>query len=188
MNTENKIEALLFALGEPLTQKQIATHLDLSIDEVREGLENLQHKYTTSGIVLIETSGVYTLGTHPDLAVFFDTLRKNELGGELSKASLETLTIILYKNGATRSEIDYIRGVNSTFILRNLTLRGLIEKREYTNDSRKIFYVPTVDTLAYMGVTRVEDLPDFENLSKILSEKNALLKEEVQLESNDNTI
>lgn len=98
-------------------------------------------------------------------------MRKEELSKDLSKASLETITIILYKNGATRSEIDYIRGVNSSFILRNLAIRGLVEKVPSPDDSRKITYRPTFDLLSYMGVTRIEEIKEFANYHSILEQQ-----------------
>ena len=102
-------------------------------------------------------------------------MKKEELSRELSKASLETLTIILYTDGVTRSEIDFIRGVNSSFILRNLSVRGLIEKSD-AKEGRRNAYYPTLDTLAYMGVTRREELPDFDNLhTKFMTELQAAL-------------
>jgi segregation and condensation protein B len=96
-----------------------------------------------------------------ELSAIIESLRKDEITKELSKATLETLSIILYKNGVTRSEIDYIRGVNSSFILRNLLIRGLISKESDLKDIRRMLYKPTIETLAYMGVTRIEDLPDY---------------------------
>ena len=62
----------------------------------------------------------------------------SEFDSELSKASLETLSIIIYKNTASRAEIDYIRGVNSSFILRNLLVRGLIEREAQRGEDRKL--------------------------------------------------
>ena len=81
---------------------------------------------------------------------------------DLSKATLETLSIVLYKNGATRAEIDYIRGVNSTFSLRALSVRGLVEKIQDPSDNRRFIYKPTFELLSFMGVTKVEELPEYE--------------------------
>ena len=68
------------------------------------------------------------LGTAPQMSATVETLTKEELMKDLGKAGLETISIILYKGPISRAEIDYIRGVQSNFILRNLLVRGLIEK------------------------------------------------------------
>lgn len=171
MTLDSKIEALLFAHNESLSIPKLSKLLGVSDGEIRGAIVTLTEKLTSRGIVLIESSNGYILGTHPELAPLFEQMRKEELGNELSKASLETLAIILYKEGATRSDIDYIRGVNSTFILRNLTMRGLIEKREHPDDSRKILYIPTPDVMRYMGITNTKELPDYETVVSGLTER-----------------
>jgi segregation and condensation protein B len=115
------------------------------------------------------------LGVAPELAPIIESIRKEELVKDLSKASLDTLSIILYKNGVSRSEIDYIRGVNSSFIIRNLLVRGLIEKVIDEKDTRRNLYRPSFDALSYMGVTSVENLPNFEN---VRNELDNVLKQE----------
>jgi segregation and condensation protein B len=97
----------------------------------------------------------------------------------LTKSSLETLSIVLYKNGVSRSEIDYIRGVNSSFILRNLIVRGLIEKITDPKDSRRLLYRPTFDALSFMGITSIEQLP---NYSEVITQLQEVIKQE---EKND---
>ncbi len=177
MTIEQQLEAILFALGEPLTVAQLVTLTKASADEVTAGLTQLKEALAPRGIQLVQSHQGYTLGTHPDASPLLDTIRKDELGKDLSKASLETLAIILYYNGATRSDIDFIRGVNSNFILRNLVMRGLIERTEYAEDSRKSFYVPTVDLMNHLGITSIADLPDYESIHKMFTERNtALLK------------
>ena len=102
------------------------------------------------------------LGTSPELSELMETLAKEELSGELSKASLETLTIILYRGPVGKQEIDYIRGVNSGYTLRSLLIRGLAERLENPSDRRTYLYKPTFDLLSYMGIKRLEDLPDYQ--------------------------
>ena len=168
-----KIEALLFFKGEPISIKKIGEILDASEEEVENALQILVENKKGSGLVIIRTDSEVALGTSPLASEFLEALRKDELTKELSKAALETLSIILYKQGISRSEIDYIRGVNSSFILRNLLIRGLIEKAQDKNDSRKNIYLPSVDTLRFMGVTNVSELPNYnevvEELQKALT-------------------
>jgi segregation and condensation protein B len=177
MNKKNLVEALLFLKGESLTKKYIMDTVSVTEDELKTIIGELHTTFSNqSGIVILESESEIALGTNPLLAESIDTIDKKERGGELSKASLETLAVILYKNGATRSEIDYVRGVNSSFILRNLSLRGLVEKKENSKDSRSYIYAPTVDTLRFLGITAVEQLPEYtetlEKISTVFSSKN----------------
>ena len=95
-----------------------------------------------------------------------ENLQKEELNKDLSKSSLETLSIILYKNGASRAEIDNIRGVNSSFTLRVLSMRGLVERITDPNDSRRYIYKPSLGLLSYMSVTSIEELPEYSEINK----------------------
>jgi len=72
------------------------------------------------------------------------------------------LSIIIYKGPISRAEIDYIRGVQSNFIIRNLSIRGLIEKVINPKDARSFLYKPTFDLLQYLGVAKIEEMPEFE--------------------------
>jgi segregation and condensation protein B len=74
---------------------------------------------------------------------------------DLGKAGLETLSIILYQGPISRAEIDYIRGVNSNFILRNLLIRGLIERVENPHDQRSFLYKPTLELISYLGLSKI---------------------------------
>lgn len=166
MNLENKIEAILFYKGEPVSKKKLADLLKVSIEEVESGLVKVREMFSGRGIVLLEKENEVSLGTAPELGAMFEEIQKDELQKDLSKATLETLSIVLYKNGATRAEIDYIRGVNSSFTLRALSVRGLVEKTLDPKDSRKYIYKPTFELLSYMGVTKVEELPDYIEVNK----------------------
>ena len=161
MNLESKIEAILFFKGEPVSVDKLVGLLGVSKDEIASATANLVENLANRGIVLLVKEGELTLGTNPEFSDLIESLQKEELSKELSRASLETLSIILYKNGASRAEIDYIRGVNSSFILRALSVRGLAEKTTDPMDSRRNIYKPTFELLSFMGVTQVEDLPDY---------------------------
>ncbi len=165
MNLEQKIEAILFWKGEPVSLKKLGEFLKVSPGEVIEAINNLKTSLAARGIVLQENNEHYMLGTAPELSDLIEKLQKEELNKDLSKASLETMSIVLYKNGATRAEIDYIRGVNSSFTLRALSVRGLVEKTIDTKDSRKYIYKPSFELLSYMGIKSVEELPDYESVN-----------------------
>jgi segregation and condensation protein B len=161
MELEKKIEAILFFKGEPVSLKKLGEILKVSPGEVLDAISNLKTSLENRGVSLLENNQEYTLGTAPELSSLIEDLQKEELNKDLSKASLETLSIVLYKNGATRAEIDYIRGVNSSFTLRALSIRGLVEKSADPKDSRRMIYKPSFDLLSYMGVKSVEELPDW---------------------------
>lgn len=162
MNLEQKIEAILFFKGEPVNLKKLTDILKVPEQEIKDAILNLKENLQNRGIVLLEKDYEITLGTAPELSEMIENLQKEELSKDLSKATLETLSIVLYKNGATRAEIDYIRGVNSTFSLRALSVRGLVEKIQDPSDNRRFIYKPTFELLSFMGVTKVEELPEYE--------------------------
>lgn len=176
MTLDAQIEGILFFKGEPISIKKLALQLEKSEEAVKESLSLLEQKLGDRGLALMYIEGEVMLGTHPSLSGLIETIKKDDLVRELSKATLETLSIILYKSGVSRSEIDFIRGVNSSFILRNLLIRGLIEKKVDSEDSRRYLYVPTFDTLAYLGVSKVEDLPNYEMTKKTL--ENEMVEED----------
>ena len=100
------------------------------------------------------------------MSSLIEKLTKEELMKDLGKAGLETLSIILYQGPLPRAEIDYIRGVNSQFILRNMLIRGLIEKVENPADRRSFLYKPTMQLLAHLGLSSTSSLPDFDVVRK----------------------
>jgi segregation and condensation protein B len=172
MTLDQKIEGLLFFKGEPLARSVLARFFKVTEAEVEDALVILEEALSGRGIALVRKLDEVMLGTKAELGPLFEQMRKEELSKELSKASLETLTIVLYKGAATRSEIDYIRGVNSGFILRNLLVRGLVEKETDATDSRKYVYKPTFDLISYLGVTKLEDLPEYEAMRTALNESH----------------
>ncbi|MFA5750704.1 MAG: SMC-Scp complex subunit ScpB [Candidatus Paceibacterota bacterium] len=178
MNIEQKIEAILFWKGEPLSRKKLSEILDVSSEDIEEGIDKLKAILIDRGIVLQENDKEIALGTTPELSSLFEKLQKEELNKDLSKASLETLSIILYKNGASRAEIDYIRGVNSSFILRALSVRGLIQRETDMSDNRRYIYKPTFDLLSYLGVKSVEELPNYKKTLQLLMDADRNLEEE----------
>jgi len=168
MELEKKIEAILFWKGEPISIKKLAEILKVKEEEIKNAIFNLKRSLENRGIVLLETGHEVTLGTAPEYSSLIENLQKEELNKELSKASLETLSIVLYKNGATRAEIDYIRGVNSTFTLRALAVRGLVERILDPKDARRYLYRPSFDLLSYMGIKSIEELPDYGEINKTI--------------------
>lgn len=158
----NTIEAILFYQAEPLTVKRLSALVKRSEQEVHEALTLLEGRLSQTGLRLLTLGDEVALGTAPEASAFIEAITKEELSKDLSKASLETLAIVLYKGPITRAEIDYIRGVNSTFILRNLLVRGLVEKIDNPNDQRSFWYRPTFQLLEFMGVSNISELPEYD--------------------------
>lgn len=177
LTLDAKIEALLFYKGEPVSFRELSSLFKVSSEDVSNAILILEDKLGDHGLSLVKNEKEVMIGTNPSLSHFFEELRKEELTKELSRASLETLSIILYKQKVTRADIDYIRGVNSSFILRNLRVRGLIDRVE---EAKSSFYIPTLDLLSYLGVQNVSELPDFEAVAKALENKIENLNENEQ--------
>lgn len=199
MNLEQKLEAILFWKGEPISFKKLEDIFSSSSkasegqekvgrEEIVEAVVRLKESLANRGIVLMENGEEIVLATAPEMSSLIEELQKEELNKNLSKSALETLSIVLYKNGATRSLIDYVRGVNSSFTLRALSIRGLVEKIPDPKDNRKYIYKPSFELLSFMGVKNVEELPDFNEVNNSINgeEKNLeeLSKEEEKIDEN----
>ena len=161
MELKHSIQAILFYQAEPMSIGRLSKLLKHSEGEVRDSLAKLREELEGTGLALVENGNEVMLGTSPAASSLIAEITKEELSKELSKAALETLAIVLYKGPITRAEIDYVRGVNSNFILRNLQVRGLVEKVDNPKDQRSYLYKPTFQLLEFMGVTRIEDLPEY---------------------------
>jgi segregation and condensation protein B len=147
-----------------MSKKDIAKLLGLKESDVSLALKALTQSLAESGVVLVETETGAELRTSPEASELVKMLRENELSRDLGKGSLETLAVIAYRESATRSEIDWVRGVNSTAALRTLLMRGLIEGREDEADKRRIRYRITTEALAHLGVASASELPRFDEL------------------------
>lgn len=171
-NLEAKIEAVLFIYGEPIKIKKIAELLEVSEAEAREGLLALGEKMKTEerGLSLMVLEEKATLVTKPELQDIVKKIVKEELDSDLSPASLETLAIIAYLGPVSRAKIDYIRGVNSSFILRNLLIRGLIQKEGGKDKSGNNLYNITFDFFKHIGVNSQMELPDFEKYKSLIDQ------------------
>jgi len=174
------LEALLFSSGEPLEKKQLTTLLEVSDEQLRVALDALARSLSGHGLALIETATDVELRTAPDATDIVKKLRENELSRDLGKGSLETLAVIAYQENASRGEIDWVRGVNSSASLRTLLMRGLIEAREDEQDKRRLRYNLTTEALAHLGIASAADLPratELQNATRTIVEEKAALAE-----------
>lgn len=157
-----QIQSILFIKTDAVSVDWLSRTLEVSREEVLAALEDLRSATAGQGIVLVQHDNSVMLATHPDMGAFIETLYTREITTPLSKSALETLAIILYSGPISKSEIDHIRGVNSQFMLRNLLVRGLIEKKENLDDKRRAFFQVSNDTLTFLGITHIEELPSYE--------------------------
>ncbi len=178
MTIDAQIEAVLFFKAEPLKVSKLAEILGVDETALQEGIISLEQKLEGRGVTLLRKDDEISLGTIPEMGTLIEKMIKEELSRDLGNAAIETLTIILYKNPVQKAEIDYIRGVNSNFILRSLLVRGLIEKIPKPEDQRSFLYRPTFELLAHLGIKKTEDLPDSNEFRAKVEENIAQFIEE----------
>lgn len=173
------IESLLFVSGEPIKISKLVGVIGVKKEEIEDVLEGLRdfHKNNGSGLALIRKEDEIQMVSSPDNAEFVEALVKNELEGPLSTAALEALSIIAYRGPVSKSEIEAIRGVNCSYTLRNLTIRGLIERKNNPKDSRGYVYSVSFDLLKKLGIGEVKDLPDYAILS-VDERTNSIIEKE----------
>jgi segregation and condensation protein B len=158
-----QLESILFVASKPLSSKQCSEALEISLEEVKEVFQQLKNKYEFlhSGIVILETNEEWYMTTHPENNVLAEKFLKAEISGELTKPQLETLTVISYCGPITKAELEHLRGVNCSMILRNLMMRGLVKESEGVVELLPAYEV-TLEYLRYLGIERVEDLPRYQ--------------------------
>ena len=156
------LESLLFASGEPLTIGAIAKATSLSEQNIREIIRELTADYRdrNSGIVIAEIADGYEMATDPELAAWIRRMKNVHVSNKLSQPSIETLSIIAYKQPITKVEIDQLRGVNSDAAVKSLLDKRLIKiigKKE--SPGRPFLYSTTNEFLQYFGLKNLTELP-----------------------------
>jgi segregation and condensation protein B len=166
----SELEALLFVHGEPVTLKKAQSVLGVGAGDLDKLVSRLKNRLESaeSGLVLISDGEKIQLATKPEFGKILQEFVKEELSEDLTPASLEALAIIAYFAPISRSRIEYLRGVNSIFILRSLLLRGLIERFPDPERPNAYLYRPTFDLLKHLGLRNREELSDFEKFQSLL--------------------
>ena len=162
---KSQLESLLFVANKPLASKELADFLEIKVPEVETALEELMAGYAAveSGLQLIKNNSKYQLVSAAVNSGIAQKFLQDETNGELTRPSLETLTIIAYRAPISKIDLDRIRGVNCSLILRNLLIRGLIEEK-FSKEKNETYYGVTLDFIRYLGINKLEDLPDYERL------------------------
>lgn len=155
------IESILFSIGEPISIEKLAKTLEKNKDLVRKTIEDLENDYKKEnrGLRIVAKDQKVQLVSSPENSHYIEKLIKDELQEDLTPASLEVLAIIAYKGPITRAEIEEIRGVNSSFTLRNLLIRGLVERKGHPEDARAYIYEVSFNFLRKLGLGSIEELP-----------------------------
>ena len=176
MNTRvGQVESLLLVAGKPLPFAALAKLLGCETDAIRAAVTELEERFNSkeSGIHVMVNDGKVQFITNPEHKKLIAEFIKDETTGELTKPSIETLTIIAYRQPVTKQELEQIRGVNCSLILRNLLIRGLVETHE-ARGGLAVTYSVTMDFLRFLGVHSVEELPEYERLHNHENLKQAL--------------
>lgn len=168
------LESVLFYRAQPMTVAELAKLVGRSKADVEQALETLSGALSGRGITLVVSGDTVTLATHPEAHELIESMRREELSGPLTKQALETLSVIAYRPNAAKPDIDYIRGVNSQYTIRNLLSRGLIERVVDDHDKRTSRYRLTTDCLQHLGISSASQLPHAEELQQAISSREAL--------------
>jgi segregation and condensation protein B len=160
--TALQLEALLFVLGRPVGKDELCETLSVSLGELQQAILHLQG--TLRGIVAVDDGKTVELRASAAAAEIIEKVRQEEYARDMGRAGLETIAAILYKGPLSRSAVDFIRGVNSSQILRTLTMRGYLRKIQNPKDERSFLYEPTTELLSHLGIENKESLPEFAEL------------------------
>lgn len=181
-NLDNIVLALLFAADEPLSARKLAATIeDVTTADVKEAIDkwNARADQESWSIAIEQVAGGYRLATRPEYATYVSRLYQGRRRFRLSRAGLETLAIIAYKQPITRAEIESIRGVGAGSVIANLMERSLIE---ITGKARVLgapfLYGTTPAFLEYLGLNSLKDLPSMEDLEALLASENEAVEGE----------
>lgn len=162
-NMQGSVEAILFLSGSPVSLDKITALLKLNRADVEGIIATLADRYaqdSARGLQIVRKDNEVTLATKPAHNALLESLAKEDLKEDLTPASLETLSLIAYFGPLSRPQIDFIRGVNSSFIVRNLLVRGLVDRKSGRGNA--YVYTVSVDFLKYVGIGSVKELPDYQ--------------------------
>lgn len=176
MNLEALIEGLLFVVGEDgLTLQQLEEIIGISSDEIKNGLASLRDKYEHDdrGIRINILGNKMKLTTKKEHKEYYQRLIENPGTNVLSQSALETLAIIAYNQPITRLDVDEIRGVSSSQMIRKLVAKGLVKEVGRSDAvGRPILYSTTSEFLDYFGLATLDDLPSMEDFVTVSKEES----------------
>jgi len=164
-----ELEAVLFLQGEPLSRGKIVKILGVQAEELAElvGIFEERLEAADRGLALVSNESDVQLVTKPRFHEFVGQFVKEEFDEELSEASVETLSLVAYLGSITKIRIEYLRGVNSSFILRSLLLRGLIDRIPDPSEPHGYLYRASAATIRHLGIEKQQSLPDYEKFQQL---------------------
>ena len=176
---EKILEALLLVAPGPVTPTQLGQALEISPKIVEKVLKSLEAEYIEHrGLRLQWHSDRVQITTAPEYGEVLENFLGLEATARLSRAALEALAIVAYRQPIIRPEIDSIRGVNSDGVMRSLLTKGLIEEiGRAEGPGRPILYGTTADFLQHFGLSSLKELPSFEEDEEETESGNGLLKD-----------
>ena len=163
---KSQILSILLVASKPVSLKELTEAMEVSDDELKSAIAELVAQNSASGIILLAHDNKLQLASNPENSSQVKKFLSLELREKLTDPTIETLAIILYKQPVSKAEIENIRGVNSQYILRQLLIRGLIEKIQSPSDKRMQLYKTTLEFMQHLGIKDMKELPDFEELTK----------------------
>ncbi len=165
MSLQRNLESLLLVATRPLSLKKLAEQTEVTVGDVEQAVAQLKEKYNhdESGIQLLEHGSTVQFVTSPMTSSLVTEYLKEEQAGELTRPALETLTIVAYRGPISKIQLDTIRGINCSLILRNLMIKGLVESKSH-KDKFQTTYTVTSDFIRFLGLTDITQLPDYEQL------------------------
>jgi segregation and condensation protein B len=163
---KSQILSILFVASKPVSIKELTETLEIDETDIKQAIDEFVADNHSAGIIVLAHGDKLQLASNPDNSIQVKKFLSLELREKLTDAALETLAIILYKQPVSKAEIENIRGVNSQYTLRQLLIRGLIEKALSTSDKRVQNYKTTLEFMQHLGIKDMKELPDFEELTK----------------------
>ncbi|MDD3808047.1 MAG: SMC-Scp complex subunit ScpB [Candidatus Pacebacteria bacterium] len=186
------VEGVLFASGEPISLDKLSDLLSSTKEDIENSILELINEYQEENRCFdiikngSENKILYQIVTNKNISSIVQKLNNTVLEGDLTKSALDVLSIVMYRAPLNRSEIDDIRGVNSSYILRSLVLRGLINRYQNPDRRNEYLYEPSFELLKHLGINDVSCLPDFEELHS--SSLKDLIQESLDLDKEKSEI
>lgn len=160
--TASQIHAILFHTAEEMSFATLAKMLGVSTTEVAPAVQELVAALEQSGVVVLVQNESVALAVAPTHSELIAAIQKDAFSKELSKAQGEVLAIVAYMGEASKTDIEFIRGVQSVYSIRALVSRGLIAP---SGSGRSVVYKPTIELLREFGVSEISELPEYESQS-----------------------
>ena len=165
LSLAGQVESLLFVADAPVSVGRLAEALEVTAGQIEKALADLEAAYDSRGLRLQRAGSRVQLTTVPETAPAVERFLGLEARTRLSRAALETLAIIAYRQPITRPEIELIRGVGSDSVLRTLLSAGLIEELgRAPTVGRPILYGTTFEFLQHFGLRSMDELPPLEDM------------------------